>query len=361
MMTAPITRSLTEDLENLLAKAPADFTQADLSQLESLFQACVADAEHDSRRLIQSLIIQAFNLRLQSDTICNHIYLNKSETPQIELFRMLIEQFPFVKHSQNCVNDAILNAIGDDGRVTIVDIGIGQGVQMLHLLDKARYLKNLRSVHIIGIEPFADALEEAGRKIRAFNAETPFRIEFTGIRNFAEHVDFGRFTDPVHPVIVNASLALHHIQDETKRNETLAKIRRAYPRAFFLIEPNVNHNEADFFSRYRNCFNHYYNLFRVIDRLEIPNEDKNVLKLFFGREIRDVLGTDDSHRFERHEPATTWISRLEQTGFKTDCAALPNPPSGEYGVVIRPHTEGFLGFTYDTETILAVLCVRPNN
>jgi hypothetical protein len=346
---------LQNELDSLLQIPASQFTPENQLHLENLFNYCTEGAEMDSQKLIVSLIIKAYNRRIQSESISNHIYLNKSETPQIELFRILIEKFPFVKYSQQIVNQAILEAIGNNEAVTLVDIGIGQGVQMLNLLEQAKSLPNLKFVRVIGIEPFADALLATEYKMQAFGLQAPFQLEFTGICDFAENVDFTQFKNTYRPVIINASLALHHIQSSEARNQTLCSIRALNPLSLLMIEPNVNHVEPNYLLRSRNCYNHYYNLFKVIDLLEISIEDKNALKLFFGREINDVLGNEDAHRFERHEQASVWIQRLKENGFSNNSNLLTIPTSGEYGVTIHHHPEGFLGFTFEQETILSVL------
>jgi hypothetical protein len=104
-----------------------------------------------------------------------------------------------------------------------------------------------------------------------------------------------------------------------------------------------------------NCYNHYYNIFKVIDRLEISTKDKTGLKLFFGREIEDVIGNEEKDRYEKHELATTWISRLKNCGFQLNNTILKSPVASEAGVDIAYHPEGFLGFTNETETVLAVM------
>lgn len=349
--------TLLSDLDRLMQKDPAEFTALDTFGLESLFRYCNEGAETDSQRLVCSLIIKAFNRRVNSEAIREHIYLNKSETPQIELFRILIEQFPFVQYSQLTVNNAILEQMRGHREVTLVDIGLGQGVQMMQLLNMARQLPELEHVYLIGIEPFADALQAAGAQFEAMAQTLPFQLHFTPVCEFAEHIDFATFGRLVHPVIVNASLALHHIPSRHDRKRTLAKINNLKPAAFFLIEPNVDHMEPNVFLRYKNCYGHYYNLFRVIDRLDIAQEDRNALKLFFGREISDVLGNTESDRFERHEPAVSWLRQLAETGFENHPGRLQCPVTEACGVQIKQHKEGFLGFTYDTETILAVLSV----
>lgn len=354
MLTQTLT-SVKNELDVLMKISPDQFSIDNRFELENLFRYCTEGAETDSQKLICSLIIKAFNRRIQSASINDHIYLNKSETPQIELFRILIEQFPFVKYSQLIVNNAILDAMEKHDEVAIMDIGIGQGVQMMHLLQKASHLPHLKKVRIIGIEPFADALSAAEQAIMDFAQQAPFQIEFQGICEFAELVAYEKLATPGTPLIVNASLALHHIQSRHDRKRTLSRIRGLQPEAFFLIEPNVDHMEPDVYRRYESCYAHYYHLFCVIDQLEISQADRNALKLFFGREIQDVLGNEEKHRFERHEPATSWLRQLRETGFAISSEKLEIPASGEYGVKLRHHDAGFLGFTFEQETILAVI------
>jgi len=356
MITQAQTSFVKAELDELMQIQPESFSPAQRYELENLFNHCTAGAESNSQKLIASLIIKAFNRRIRSESISNHIYLNKSETPQIELFRILIEKFPFVKHSQAMVNRRILDAIGSHSEITLIDIGIGQGIQVLRLLQDAGNIPTLKKINVIGIEPFADALEDSRKRIESFAETASIEIAFEGICVFAEDFDFTTLAGSTSPVIVNASLALHHIRTQEDRLKTLRGIHSLNPAALLLIEPNSDHFQDDYFKRYQCCYNHYYNLFCVIDQLDIAAEDKNTLKLFFGREINDVLGNEDAQRFEKHEPAIGWLDKLKRTGFNIGTDSMALPPSGEYGVEIAQHPEGFVGFTYGNETILAVIC-----
>lgn len=330
------------------------FDEVSKTELASLFNFCRQNQETESQRLIATLLMNATNKRFRTGSIQEHIYLKNDEVPQIQLFNILIEKFPFVKYSQLISNNAILETIGDAAEATILDIGVGQGAQMLHVIESAKKLPNLKKLHIIGIEPFADALQIAEANINACSHKLPFEIQFTGFHAFAEEFDF-TVLQQVKPLIVNASLALHHIQSATKRAEVISAIKQLNPIAFILIEPNVNHFEKDFSKRFLNCYNHYYNIFKVIDRLEISAKDKTGLKLFFGREIEDVIGKEEKDRYEKHELATTWISRLEKSGFILNKSILKSPVASDAGVNIANHPEGFIGFTNETETVLAVM------
>lgn len=344
-----------DSLCHIMRTQPDQFDAKTKSDIESLFAYCAAGMDDDSQKLLATLLIKALNQKIRSEKIGENIYLNKYDISQIELFNILIEKFPFVKFSQQITNRAMMDLISQHSEITIVDIGIGQGTQMLHVIESARNLKHLKKMHIVGIEPYGDALQQAEKSILACQGQVSFAIEFTGIHDFAERVDFTALKNLTGPVVVNASLALHHIQSEQQREETIANIRKINPVAFLLIEPNVNHFETNFYARFVNCYHHFYSIFQVIDRIDISQNDKNALKLFFGREIEDIIGKDEQDRYEKHEPATHWLDRLRANNFsiRNEWPGAPQETTG--GVAISKRQEGFLGFSFGPETVLAVI------
>ncbi|MFN8366139.1 MAG: GRAS family protein [Candidatus Kapaibacterium sp.] len=314
-------------------------------------------AKHDSEALLTLLIGKALKKKLLLEEDYSNLYTSNIAIPQIQLFNILIEKFPFVKYSQQIINQAILQIIAQHTEVTLIDIGIGQGTQILNVIEHCKELSTLKKLTIIGIEPFADALYTAQHRITAMQHDLPFTLEFIPINNFAENFDFSTLNLNTSSVIVNASLALHHIQSDEQRTQTLANIKELHPIAIFLTEPNVDHFEENLYKRFVNCFNHYGSLFQVIDLLDVTSNEKQALKLFFGREIEDVIGKENNARFEKHEPATTWLSRLRNSNF-TVINSLVAPAISPYGVKIKKHDEGFLGFTYKNETVLSLICAQ---
>ncbi len=245
--------TLQQSQNHTLQAKSSIFSEVSKTELASLFNFCRQYQETESQRLIATLLMNATNKRFHTGKIQEHIYLKNDEVPQIQLFNILIEKFPFVKYSQLISNNAILETIGDATEATILDIGVGQGAQMLHVIESAKKLPNLKKIHVIGIEPFVDALQIAEANIKACQTHVPFEIHFTGFHAFAEEFDFSQFQNTKN-LIVNASLALHHIQSSTKRAQVIAAVKQLNPKAFILIEPNVNHFEKDFSKRFMNCY-----------------------------------------------------------------------------------------------------------
>lgn len=325
--------------------------------IDTVLFLSLTHAEQNSDALLTHLIVKALKKKLLLEEDFSNLYLSNFEIPQIQLFNILIEKFPFVKYSQQIINQAILQIIAQHTEVTVVDIGIGQGTQILNIIEQCKKIDTLKKLTMIGIEPFADALNIAQQRISAIQPELSFVLEFIPVNNFAESVDFTTLQIDNANVIVNASLALHHIQSDAERTQTLVNIKQLRPKAIFLTEPNVDHFEENLYKRFVNCFNHYGSLFQVIDLLDVTSNEKQALKLFFGREIEDVIGKENNARFEKHEPATTWLSRLRNSNF-TVTNSLVEPAITPYGVKIKKHDEGFLGFTYKNETILSLICAQ---
>jgi hypothetical protein len=341
---------------NDFMKTASRFDGQSKREIESFFAYCTEGMETDSEKLLATLIIKALNKKINSESIGENIYLGKFEISQIQLFDILIDKFPFVKYSQHITNTAIVEELWGSREATIMDIGIGLGTQVLNIIEKAKTLDSLEKLHVVGIEPFGDALAKAEAAILGCNGKVPFEVTFTGIHDSVENVDFSAIPTPGGKFVVNASLALHHIQSAQQRSEIIAKVKGLNPSAFVLIEPNVNHYEPDFYRRFQNCYKHFHNIFQVIDRIEnISNNDKNALKLFFGREIEDVIGKEEKDRFEKHELAANWIGRLQESNFSIKNDFLKQPVEAGCGVVINYHEEGFLGFTHGDETVLAVI------
>jgi hypothetical protein len=324
--------------------------------LEDLIHSCASGRTNDSEKMLGYMMAVNLRNRFSGSGIVENLYDSSDGVSQIRLFDILIHQFPFVKHSQEMTNAAILRIIRNHEEVCIIDIGIGLGTQMLHILEGAKSFASLRKLTIVGIEPFEDALRTAGENLSQYKSKLPFELAFVPVVEYIERIDLKQYCPANAACIVNASLALHHIRTSVERNKVIAGIRALQPEAFFLIEPNVNHFTDDLAARILNSYEHFSGIFRVIDRLNASTEDKNGLKLFFGRELEDILSkANDEERYEKHEPVSVWLHRLRQSGFTTSAAPLLAEEKEVLGVAIRPFPNGYVGFSEQEETILAVI------
>ncbi|MEZ5475943.1 MAG: GRAS family protein [Thiolinea sp.] len=349
---------LLKSISRLLARPKISNVAEFQRKFKALNAYCTQGMEDDSGKFLAALCLNALNTRLSALPKVENIYEKHYDVSQIRLFDILINKFPFVKYSQQMVNAAIINSMRGHGEITLVDIGIGLGTQMMNVLEQAKALPELKKLTLIGIEPFSAPLQQAEAKFAALASSLPFSFEFIPVAEYVEKTDFAALCRNRQGVIVNASLALHHIQSSADRDRVMRSIKDSNPLSFLLIEPNSDHFEPNLQQRLRNCYQHFYSLFRVIDTLDIAENEKNALKLFFGREIEDILGKQEQDRFEKHEPASRFIARLHQAGFICDPARLDISGVEIAGVSVRYHDEGFVGFNHDNETILGVICAR---
>lgn len=351
-------------LDYVMKYYPDKFTEQARTEVEMLLDHCLADLGNDSEKFLSTLIIKALRHLIGPSEIDEHIYLKKYEITQIELFNVLIKEFPFVKWGHELSNTLIFNKLKNSKKAIVVDVGIGQGIQTRHLLEKLDEAKGLKEVVIVGIEPFEDALIAAGEMFKDLADEVSFKLEFVPLKGFVQemkqddlHKVIGRYEGDI---IINASLALHHIQSLEERINVISILRSLNPIGVVLTEPNSDHFEPNFNRRFQNCYQHFYHIFQVIDNLPVESKAKNGLKLFFGREIEDILGKSNEERYEKHEPAFRWIEKLSSCGFIVRNEFLDTLPSINSGIELGFMDEGFLGFTYKKETVLSIIYAEPN-
>ncbi|MDW7692092.1 GRAS family protein [Flammeovirgaceae bacterium SG7u.111] len=355
------TPKIYDALEYIMSYYPDKFTEKAKTEIEIFLDHCLEGITDDSEKFLSTLIIKALKNLIEPIQGEEHIYLKKYEIPQIELFNVLIDEFPFVKWGHELANTVVFDKLKDRKKAVILDVGIGQGIQIKNLLLKLAQSETLEDVLVVGVEPFGDALETAEKIIYDTAGEVPFNVAFTPIHAFVQDLKAndlkGAMAGHEGDVMVVSSLALHHIQTQEERLHVLNALRELNPAGIVLIEPNSDHFEPDFYQRFQNCYQHFYHIFKVVDNLSVDTKIKNGLKLFFGREIEDILGKEDNgERFEKHEPASKWIEKLGNCGFEVKNDFLDDLPviqNGKIELGFMP--EGFLGFTFETETVLSVI------
>ncbi|MCG8421245.1 MAG: hypothetical protein MJE77_25270 [Proteobacteria bacterium] len=297
-----------------------------------------------------------------------NLYLSDFDIPQIELFNLLARHMPLVSRSGDISNHILAQFCQGRDEVTLIDIGIGTGRQMVALLDiLAERPDRPKTITVVGIEPAGLSLEMAGRNLEEAARRNGFDLIFCPIRSEIECLS----TESRHLLreigskpVVNASFALHHIRDidgHDVRTPVMGLLRSLDPAVLVLAEPHVDHLEPDLTRRYHNCWNHFGLTFEVIDKMPVEQHDKDALKVcFFGREVRDILGMPEEERTERHETASSWLRRLRTTGFRPHNVPYLDEQFAD-GIIQLSQRDGYIGLDYHGETIVAVLCVVPDD
>lgn len=350
-------------LDYIMSYYPDKYTEQAKTEVEMLLDHCLDDLGNDSEKFLSTLIIKALRHLIGPSEIDEHIYLKQYEITQIELFNILIKEFPFVKWGHELANNLISNKLKKSEKAVIIDIGIGQGIQVKNLLYKLEKENNLKEVVIIGVEPFKEALDTASKIIAEVQEDVSFSIKFEPLNIFVEQLNSTELKELISKydgeIYINACLALHHILTLKDRIKVLKALRSIRPNGIVLIEPNSDHFEPEFVRRFQNCYQHFYHIFQVIDELPSDSKQKNGLKLFFGREIEDILGKSNEERYEKHEPAFRWIEKLISCKFNIKNNFLDSLPNVGGGIKLEFFEQGFLGFNYKTETVLSIIYAEP--
>ncbi|WNG51410.1 GRAS family protein [Archangium minus] len=291
-----------------------------------------------------------------------NLYLRRFELPQISLFNLVAERLPMVGLAGQIANDVLCRLLSGHEEATLLDVGLGTGRQEVALL---RTLKASgaapRRLTVVGVEPDTDSLRRAEVSLLETAQELGIKLRFRGIPKVIEALDasdWGLLRDCPGPRVVHSAFALHHMAAGVDRQDIFHRLRAVEPTAVVLCEPNSDHVTDSLSQRFHNVWNHFSHNFDMVDELGLPARERNGIKLFFGRELEDILGVvDDSQRYERHERVETWVERLSNAGFSPAPARLlegswsfPHPT-----VHIR-QGPGYVGVGHREEMLVPVIC-----
>jgi protein-L-isoaspartate O-methyltransferase len=316
-----IDTDVLKQLHDLAYRMPNDLTAADKALLNEIYEESIEDLDNPES-LFAYTLSKAMRKHFAVSQKQEHIYLQRFEIPQIRLFELLIQQFPLANLSQHCTNTLLIDALAQHTHPVLMDIGIGTGFQVSAIIEglAKRQDCSIQRLTVVGIEPFSDAVGLAQQNIQRVSSQTPFEVRLVTKVAFIEQLspaDLSQLLPAEHDgLYVNASFALHHIQQRSQRKSVFEMLKALKLNALVLSEPNSDHFEPMYAKRFQNCVHHYGILFRIIDTLPITATEKAALKLFFSREIDDVLGNTEEVRVEKHYATEQWVQLLDETGFR---------------------------------------------
>ncbi|HEY0135784.1 MAG TPA: GRAS family protein, partial [Nannocystis sp.] len=245
---------------------------------------------------------------------------------------LLRKAIPVLPQAYAIANQHLVHTLRGIRSAALLDIGIGKGAQVVTILRTLGAEPGaLRRLRIVALDPSASNLAEAKSAIEAAVSQMPglpFTVEIAQLRGLIERWEpaaLQHTIGAVDGVAINAAYALHHTthppNDQQARTDLLRRLAGLRPRVFTLVEPNANHDTELLTKRVHSCWQHFGAVFDLVDRSDASPREKLAIKdKFFGREVRDILGTSDTFRCERHEPYESWLLRLTKAGLK------PHPP-----------------------------------
>ncbi|WP_017731130.1 GRAS family protein [Nafulsella turpanensis] len=296
----------------------------------------------------------------------DHIYLSglTDKDKQINVFDLVLQNVDSVRVATGTAFNMMRDFYSQGQRsFTHFNIGIGKGhfeVQLIKALAEGQ--KTLPSlIKMVGLDIDEYSLKEAGENIsRAATQYLPpdVKVEYTAICAFAEKVPEEMWEQlrehETDSLGVISAFTLHHLSAARDRHKVLSNIAACRAGVFLQIEPDVNHFTPDLRDRLVNCWTHFGTLFKLIDQKGLQEVESNALKyLFFKREIEDILSSDESSRFEKHEDAPAWTERCKRAGFYL--IDLPYQVSEEIPGFTYHYGKGHIRMTYEEVPMVAVI------
>jgi hypothetical protein len=322
------------------------------------------DADVANAPLLSHLIAESLMRRIDRQLVeSKNIFVQQFDVPQTELFYSMAEAVPFVYVGHDLANQVLEREVRDLVFFTILDIGIGNGGQVKRLLDAlAGRGGKLKAVQVIGLDAVEKNLTEARTRLERAEKNYPFTVDFQPLYSLVEELrddDFRSIQERSKGnLVINSAFSFHHtghpLNDPTARTELLGRLASLKPRILTLVEPNSNHDTEELTKRVHHSWEHFGNVFALVDESGIDVSHKYLIKgKFFAREIRDIFGVSDHFRCERHELYDSWLLRLFKAGYKPvdlGAVSVKLPPYCRYDV-----SEGLVRLNYNDTTIVAVM------
>lgn len=322
---------------------------------------CLARNVADPDPVLKDRLHQALLFRFtgqKPETITN-TYLRNFEVPQIVLFDILANRFPLVLKAQEIVRNLYVTEAETHQHITIIDLGIGRGLQMKALLEAIDHNTTIRSVTVIGVEIMAEALHYTSLQLQSLAQTLRLKLEFVPLQLPVESVTAELLNKSISPrstaLFINASLTLHHIQEKKDRLKLFNTLHSLSPKLFTLIEPNANTYEEDFEKRLFNAYDHFSALFAFTNSLDLKDNEKKGLKEFFSNDFFDPIAFPDSHRFERLDTSENWIKIAEEAGFKTMDLSEQTKDIFIRSIEIDKKHQAYIDFKFDRQSLLGTM------
>ncbi len=358
-----------ENALRAVLRAALEGREEDARQLLGAVVEDRPDAGVDPEGLQDYIFASALTRRLESEHAAEiNLYLRQFEMPQISLFNLLAQSLPTVSLSVAVSNHLLCGFLGGWDEVALLDVGIGTGRQEVAVLHELAARGELpRRLTVFAVEPDAQSLREAEEALGLAARQYGVALDFHGLNLVAEELEdehWSLFGSAGGPLVVHGAFAAHHIRNRVpgycSRAEFFRKLRLLSPLAVVLCEPSSDHHTHLVGERFENCWRHFGLTFDLIDRSGLPPREAAAIKMFFAREIQDILGNGEDNRCERHESVGTWVERLRRAGF-TPYGDFILPEGVRHDVVSIHPREGYVGMDYGGETLVAVICATSGD
>ncbi|XP_052177384.1 scarecrow-like protein 18 [Diospyros lotus] len=255
---------------------------------------------------------------------------------------------PFIRFSHLTANQAILEAIEGHPAIHILDFDIMQGVQWPPLMQAIAERYPLPSLRITGTGQDVDMLRRTGDRLTKFAHSLGLRFQFHPLLLHPNQDPIAAASTvlllPDETLAINCVLYLHrHLKDRDRLRLFLHRIKAMSPRVLTVAEREANHNHPIFLQRFVEALDHYAAVFDSLEATLPPSSRERLVveRVWFGREIADIVAEQGDSRRERHERFRSWEMMLRSSGFSN--VALSPFALSQAKLLLRLHypSEGY--------------------
>lgn len=281
------------------------------------------------------------------------------------LFEAHADRFPPMELAAGAAGTILGGLLARRENAVLIDIGIGSGGRVADQLRSLAGREALpRALTVVGIDPSEEALAEAGATLSSVASGLGLPFRFLAMPSRVECLTAAQW-DGLRAIgdriLVNAVFSLHHVGPQggaDAKDAVLRNLKSLKPEALVIAEPSADFETEDLLRRLAHAWRFYGACFRILDRMDISQEERTMARMFFGHEIMDVLGMPADLRGERFDTIPCWLSRLRAAGFRThtDLRRTATRPAGD--ILGTVPAEDHVGFDFDGQVMSAAICVR---
>jgi len=265
--------------------------------------------------IICELMIEILRSDLDANSAKKRAMLYKSQI-HVEAYAHIAKS-PVVSNLHLAANNIMVDMINKEDPITIIDIGIGPGEQMVKLVSALRNSGYQGTIDIFGIDISEQMIEKSSIKLSKLpDVRTQFmlgKFEDIPIKDIRKILGNTQISALV------ASISIHHVP-RAKKVDLLRKIRLIDPRLFVLGEVNSDHedyleymSDKYIYNLRRFFLNVHWGLIDSTDDLRLREQ----YKCFNTSESLVMLAAKNpQEREDWHTDAENWINLIESSDMR---------------------------------------------
>lgn len=248
------------------------------------------------------------------------------------LFLKCYQAIPFPQVLQFAGIQTILENIGSETKVHVIDLEIRSGVQwtvlMQALAGREECSTELLKITAVGIKACKHKTEETGKRLasvaESLNLPFLFKTAFVSDMNDIREELFE--IDDDEAVIVYSSKALRTMISRPRCLENLMRVmRNLYPTMMVVVEVEANHNSPSFVNRFIEALFFYSAFFDCLETCVKQVDCRNAVEGVCGMAITEIVAMEGSERVTRNVKMDVWrafFARFKMVETKLSDAAL---------------------------------------